>query len=161
MKIKELNSDTFNQLVDLECENIIPVLASVGIHLNREQMVNELETFKEDHVVLYKNLEIVEGFIVYKNYVDHILIKTFNLRHSNSKRNLVGLLFKIVKELSINDIDLLISHCHLTNQKSLNLHRGLGFIEASKNDKFIEFHAKKYDIIKLIKNRTSRLGVTE
>ena len=45
MKISELDTNIFNQLVDLECDNIIPVLASVGINLTREQMIMELESF--------------------------------------------------------------------------------------------------------------------
>lgn len=157
MKIKELDTNTFNQLVDLECENIIPVLASVGIHLSREMMINELKSFQEDYIVLLKNSETVDGFIVYKHNEDHILIKTFNLRTSNSKRTLLSLFLRIVKELQDSSTDLLISHCHLTNQKSLNLHRGLGFCEASKNEKFIEFHANRTDILNRIREKTSSI----
>lgn len=157
MKIKDLDSGTFDQLVDLECENIIPILASVGINLNRDQMIFELESFKEDNIVLYKGTDFVDGFIVYKINADHILIKTFNLRSSNNKKILLGLLLAISKELYGSEVELLISHCHLTNQKSLNLHRGLGFIESSKNDKFIEFHAKKNDILDMIKSKTERV----
>ena len=75
MKRSELNSNTFDQLVDIECENIIPILASVGIDLDRKQIIGELESFKDDNIVIFKKSEIVDGFIVYKVNEDNILIK--------------------------------------------------------------------------------------
>ena len=120
MKIKDLDVDTFDQLVELECKNIIPVLASVGINLDREQMVNELKSFENDNIVLYQQDGQVDGFMVYKKEPNHILIKTFNLRLTNHRRTLIGLLLQIIRELESSDIDLIVSHCHLTNQKSLN-----------------------------------------
>jgi hypothetical protein len=158
MKVKDLNKQIFDQLVDLECENIIPILKSVGINLNREMMVNELNSFKEDNVVVFERKSLVEGFIVYKKEVDHILIKTFNLKSSNNRKTLIGLLAQIVNELKSSDIDLLVSHCHLTNQKSLNLHRGLGFIEKKKTEKLIEFHARTSEILDSISLKLSRLS---
>lgn len=159
LKVKDLDEEKFNQLVDLECLNIIPVLASVGINLDKNQMIKELESFKDDEVILYEDLGSVHGFVVYKLFKDHILIKSFNLRSSNNRKTLVGLLIKIAGMLEDEPIDLIVSQCHLTNKKSLNLHRGLGFNEASKNDKFIEFQTDRENILTIIRSRCLRLQV--
>ncbi len=36
------------EVIDLECENIIPILASVGIAATKIDMISEVESIKEE-----------------------------------------------------------------------------------------------------------------
>ncbi|EQC46969.1 hypothetical protein M899_2269 [Bacteriovorax sp. BSW11_IV] len=155
MKVKDLTPHQLEQVIELECNNIIPILASVGIHLTEEMMRGEVESFKEDPIVLCLNGERVDGFVIYSYREDHVLIKTFNLRRFNSFNVLSTLLNNIAKDLEQNNIDLVISHCHHTNQKSLNFHRRMGFVEAHSNEQHIEFHATREGLLQTIERRCS------
>lgn len=155
MKVKDLTPNQLEQVIELECKNIIPILASVGIDLTVEMMRSEVESFQEDPIVLCLNEDRVDGFIIYSYREDHVLIKTFNLRRFNSFYVLSTLLKNIAKDLEKNDIDLVISRCHHTNQKSLNFHRRMGLVEVCSREKDIEFHGTRNDLLQTIERRCS------
>ena len=63
MKIKDLNSELIEQLVELECNNILPVLHSVGLNLTPQHMREQLDFFRESDVVISEesSINMLEG----------------------------------------------------------------------------------------------------
>jgi hypothetical protein len=153
MKVKNLTPEQIEQIVALECQNILPVLASVGINLTAQQMRNEVDMHKEFEVVLCEKNGVVDGFAIYSLNESQVLIKTFNLR----KLNNVHILYEILKNIFIRlenvQIEFINSQAHLTNQKSLNFHRKMGFKEVKSNNQFIEFQISKADLLNSIQRR--------
>lgn len=153
MKIKDLNDLQKKQIIDLETENIIPVLSSVGINLTKQDMINEVETFREDEVLLIEDHNSILGFVIFIFQEDYLMIKTFNLKKFNNFKIISNLLNQISKELQNHNIQKIKSQAHLTNKKSINLHMGMGFKEISRNNFFIEYETTKDSIIESINKR--------
>ena len=99
MKIKDLSPKQKDEVIELECQNIIPILASVGINLTRQDMVYEVESFQDDEIILSEDQDGVNGFLVFIFKEDYLLIKTFNLKRYNNLTIIKNLLDQIVKNL--------------------------------------------------------------
>lgn len=153
MKIKDLSPDILEQLVDLECNNILPILSSVGLNLTREDMQKQLEFFKESDVVLSYDDSEVDGFAMYECKNDEVTVISFNLKKFNNGQILWTLLNEIFESLQETDIKNIKSHAHHPNQKSLNFHRRMGFKETSSTEHYIEFQISKADLLAVIERR--------
>lgn len=153
MKVKDLNPDLIEQLVALESQNILPILASVGIHLTSNDMREQLNIFRESELVLSETNGIVDGFAIYDTKDQDIMIITFNLRKFNSGLILGNLLTQILRKLNSSPVQNINSRAHHTNLRSINFHRKMGFKEVGSNDKFLEFRISKEDLLNIIKRR--------
>jgi tyrosine-protein phosphatase YwqE len=80
MKVKDLSPNIQAQIVELETQNILPILASVGLNLTEDNMREQLQFFRESEVVLSLNAGSVDGFAVYEIKGTTVMIVTFNLR---------------------------------------------------------------------------------
>lgn len=157
MKIKDLSSDVVAQLVALEVQNILPVLASVGLNLTEKDMEHQFVAFKDSEVVVaYDDDGDVAGFVMYEVKGSEVMIISFNLRQFNNANILFGLLGELIFEISESNIILVKSRAHHTNKRSLNFHRRMGFQEFSKTEQFVEFQIDRDKLLMVLK---SRLGV--
>ena len=127
MKIKELSQKQKDEVIELECQNIIPVLASVGINLTRQDMEKEIESFQDDEIIICEDHDGINGFLVFIFREDYLLIKTFNLKKYNNLTIIKNLLDQVVINLKLQNIEKRKSQAHLTNNKSMNFHRVMGF----------------------------------
>lgn len=158
MKIKDLSSRQKDEVIELECQNIIPILASVGINLTRQDMVNEVESFQDDEIILSEDQDGINGFLVFIFKEDYLLIKTFNLKKYNNLAIIKNLLDQIVNNLKLQNIEKIKSQAHLTNKKSINFHIGMGFREVKGNEYFVEYETTKNEIVKKINSRLTKLA---
>ena len=156
MKIKDLSSDLTEQLIELECKNILPILASVGLHLTPQHMREQLDFFKDSDVVISHENGAVEGFVMYEVKGPEVTIISFNLKKFNNGKILSTLLSEILKNLQSNAIATIRSHAHHTNSKSLNFHRRMGFKEVGSTEHHIEFVTTKDDLLSMIERRMRR-----
>lgn len=156
MKIKDLSSDVIEQLVELECNNILPILASVGLNLTPQNMREQLDFFKESDVVISQENGMVDGFIMYEAKESEVTIISFNLKKFNNFRILTTLLSEVLKNLQINGVEIIKSHAHHTNTKSLNFHRRMGFKEVGTTKHHIEFQINKDDLSAMIQKRVRK-----
>ena len=157
MKIKDLSQKQKDEVIELECQNIIPILASVGINQTRQDMVNEVESFQDDEIIISEDFNGINGFTVFIFKDDYLLIKTFNLKKYNNLLIIKNLLDQVVSNLMLQNIVKIKSEAHLTNTKSMNFHRGMGFREVKRNEYFIEYETTKDEIVKLITSRLTKL----
>ena len=157
MKIKELSQKQKDEVIELECQNIIPVLASVGINLTRQDMEKEIESFQDDEIIICEDHDGINGFLVFIFREDYLLIKTFNLKKYNNLTIIKNLLDQVVINLKLQNIEKIKSQAHLTNNKSMNFHRGMGFHEVNRNKHFIEYETTKAEIVKIITSRLTKL----
>ncbi len=153
MKIKDLELSLLEQLIELECQNILPVLASVGINLTRDHMRHQLEFFKDSDVVISQQDGLVEGFAMYEVKDNIVTVISFNLKKFNNLRVLSTLLHQIFAGLNDMEIVSIKSYAHHTNKKSLNFHRRMGFREVRQNEHQIEFEIGKQDLLAKIEQR--------
>jgi hypothetical protein len=153
MKVKELNSNILDQLTELETKNILPVLASVGLNLTEQDMRNQLHFFRESDVVLSLSQGVVNGFAIYDIKDKNVTIISFNLRIFNSNRILRELLGQISYHLENSEVQIINSRAHHTNNKSINFHRRMGFIEVGVTEQYIEFQIHKNDLMKVLHRR--------
>lgn len=154
MKVKDLGQDKIEQLIKLECQNILPVLSSVGIKISEIQMRQEVESFREDQIVVSEVNGIIEGFVIYWLINNNELqIKTFNLGKFNNLRLLKDLFNKIINELEQTNIEIIKSQAHVTNIRSINIHRKMGFKEVFRDEKRIGFIISRDDLIKVLSSR--------
>jgi hypothetical protein len=153
MKIKELSPDVLEQLVELECQNILPILASVGINLTPDHMRQQLEFFKDSDVVISQEDGQVDGFAMYEVKDTAITVISFNLKKFNSFRVLSTLLNEIFRGLKETKIDSVKSHAHHTNIRSLNFHRKMGFKEVGRTEHHVEFEVSKKELLAIIQKR--------
>ena len=75
MKIKDLNKRQLKEVIDLETQNIIPILSSVGIHLSKMDMVNEREFNKEAEIILFEENSRNDSSIDFEMTKDSIIKK--------------------------------------------------------------------------------------
>lgn len=153
MKIKDLSSDILDQLVTLECDNILPILASVGINLTPQHMRDQLEFFKNSDVVVSQENGIVDGFVMYEVDGSAVTIISFNLRKFNNIKLLTKLLNEVFESLQDNSVDTIKSNAHHTNIKSLNFHRRMGFKEVASTEHHVEFETTKDQLLAIIQKR--------
>lgn len=153
MKVKDLSPNIQNQIVELEIQNILPVLASVGLNLTEGNMRDQLHFFRESEVVLSLNAGSVDGFAIYEIKDTSVMIVTFNLRKFNSGRILSELLGQISQNLENSPIQLINSQANHTNQKSINFHRRMGFVEVGVTEHHIEFQIHKNDLLNVMHRR--------
>lgn len=153
MKIKDLEASVLEQLIELECQNILPILASVGINLTRDHMRHQLEFFKESDVVISEENGHVDGFAMYEVKENAVTVISFNLKRFNNIRVLSTLLNQIFAGLKDMEIVSIKSHAHHTNTKSLNFHRRMGFKEVGKTEHHVEFEIGKEDLLSKIEKR--------
>lgn len=153
MKVKDLSPNIQNQIVELEIQNILPVLASVGLNLTEGNMRDQLHFFRESEVVLSLNAGSVDGFAIYEVKDTTVMIVTFNLRKFNSARILSELLGQISQNLESSPIQLINSQANHTNQKSINFHRRMGFVEVGVTEHHIEFQIHKNDLLNVMHRR--------
>lgn len=157
MKIKDLDADVIEQMVALEVQNILPVLASVGLNLTEKDMAHQFVAFNDSEVVVaYDEDGAVDGFVMYEVKGTEVMIISFNLRQFNNANILFSLLGELIFDISESNITVVKSRAHHTNKRSLNFHRRMGFEEVAKNDKFIEFQIDRDKLLMILK---SRLGV--
>jgi hypothetical protein len=153
MKVKDLSPNIQAQIVELETQNILPILASVGLNLTEDNMREQLQFFRESEVVLSLNAGSVDGFAIYEIKGTTVMIVTFNLRKFNSARVLSELLGQISQNLENSPIQLINSQANHTNQKSINFHRRMGFIEVGVTEHHIEFQIHKNDLMQVLSRR--------
>jgi len=153
MKIKELSPDILEQLVELECKNILPVLASVGLNLTPQHMREQLEYFRESDVVLSLDSGRVDGFAMYDVQGTEVTIISFNLQKFNNLRVLSTLLGAIFQNLQTTVVERVKSRAHHTNTRSLNFHRRMGFKEVARTEHHIEFQISKADLLVMMERR--------
>lgn len=153
MKIKDLSQDIIEQLVELECNNILPVLASVGLNLTPKHMREQLDFFKESDVVISQKDGYVDGFAMYEIKEAEVTVISFNLKKFNSSRILSTLLTEIFNNLHGTAIDNIKSHAHHTNIKSINFHRRMGFKEVGSTKHHVEFQISKEELLNIIARR--------
>lgn len=153
MKVKDLSPNILDQLWELETQNILPILASVGLNLTEQHMRDQLHFFRESEVVLSLNSGSVDGFAIYDIKETAVMIVTFNLRKFNSGRILRELLGQISQNLENSPIQLINSQAHHTNTKSINFHRRMGFIEVGVTERHIEFQIHKNDLMQVMSRR--------
>lgn len=153
MKIKDLSPAIIEQLVELECNNILPILASVGLNLTPAHMREQLEFFKDSDVVISQDSGFVDGFAMYEVKGGEVTVISFNLKKFNNLRVLSTLLDAIFKNLQDTEIDKIKSHAHHTNTKSLNFHRRMGFKEIGQTDHHVEFQISKNELLATIQKR--------
>ncbi|MNK01113.1 hypothetical protein D3C87_189070 [compost metagenome] len=156
MKIKDLSSDLIEQLVELECINILPILASVGINLTPQHMREQLDIFRESDVVISQENGDVDGFVMYKADGPEVTIVSFNLKKFNNGKILSNLLAEVFRNLQDDAINIIRSHAHHTNIKSLNFHRRMGFKEVGRTEHYVEFQISKDDLLAMIEKRVRR-----
>ena len=156
MKIKDLNPDILEQLVELECNNILPILASVGLNLTPQHMRDQLEFFKESNVVIRQSSNHVDGFAMYEINNSEDTVISFNLKKFNDLRILSTLLDAIFQHLKDTPIETIKSHAHHTNTKSLNFHRRMGFKEVENTQHHIVFEISKNDLLSTIAKRVKK-----
>jgi hypothetical protein len=153
MKIRDLNTDIIDQMVELECTNILPILASVGINLTPQHMREQLEYFKDSDVVVRYDNGVVDGFVMYEISGSEINIISFNLRKFNNIEILTALLTEIFNNLQGKSIEIIKSRAHHTNTKSLNFHRRMGFKEVGTTKHDVEFEIGKNHLLSIIQKR--------
>ncbi|MNK90328.1 hypothetical protein D3C87_1103760 [compost metagenome] len=153
MKVKDLSPNIQAQIVELETQNILPILASVGLNLTEENMRDQLKFFRESEVVLSLNAGAVDGFAIYDIKETTVMIVTFNLRKFNSGRILRELLGQISQNLENSQIQLINSQANHTNSKSINFHRRMGFIEVGVTEHHIEYQIHKNDLMQVMQRR--------
>ena len=154
MKVKDIRPDLLEQLINLETQNIIPVLASVGLILSVKDVRDWFAFFAESNIVLSELDGIVWGFAMYEVELSQAKILTFSLRQFNSGRILRDLLGQIVKCLQSSEITHLNSRANVTNQRSINFHRKMGFREVGSTETYIEFQTSRKDLENVIVRRT-------
>ena len=156
MKIKDLNSELIEQLVELECHNILPVLHSVGLNLTPQHMREQLDFFRESDVVISEESGIVDGFVMYEVKGTEVTIISFNLKKFNNSRILSNLLSEIIKNLQGESIKVIKSHAHHTNIKSLNFHRRMGFKEVGTTEQHVGFQINKDALLSMLEKRVRK-----
>ncbi|MGZ3775965.1 MAG: GNAT family N-acetyltransferase [Pseudobdellovibrionaceae bacterium] len=153
MKVKDLKPAILEQLVELECRNILPILSSVGLLFTENDMRDQLRHFEGSDVVVCEKNGTVDGFIIYDTKEAEAMIITFNLRRRNSKRVLQSLLSQVLQKLGGSDVNIINSRAHHTNIISINFHKKMGFREIQRNDKFIEFQTLVPQLLQIINQR--------
>jgi hypothetical protein len=157
IQLKDLEPDILKQVIELENINILPVLDSVGVKMTPAEMHNQIYKMMDSFIVLDCSEKRVNGFILYKVKDSSMTINSFNVRKLNSYKILISLLEQAVHHLRELNIQLIKSKAHVTNKRSLCLHRNMGFQEVNKTTTEIEFLINKNALLSKIQYRLSRL----
>ena len=146
VKVKDIPPEFLEQLIELETQNIIPVLASVGFILSVKDVRDWFVFFRESDIVLSERDGLIWGFAMFEVELSQAKILTFSLRKFNSRRILRDLLLQVMECLKSSEITHINSRANVTNQRSLNFHRKMGFNEVGSTQAYIEFQTSRKDL---------------
>lgn len=156
MQLKDLTPSFLNQVIELENQNILPVLRSVNIKMTPDEMRSQIYKMMDHFIIFDSDQEIINGFIIYKVKESSLVINSFNVKVLNNYQVLSSLLKQVVKDLCQLNIQDIQSKAHKTNKNSLNFHRNMGFKEVKQTSTEVEFTIQKYVLLKKIESRVFR-----
>ncbi|MFS4460187.1 hypothetical protein [Bdellovibrio sp. HCB2-146] len=153
MKIKDLTPEEYQQVGELEIINILPVLKSVGLPLEEKHMWEQLEHFANAEIVLTKTENRIDGFFMFVIENRRIQLVSFNMGAKLQADSLRDLLRQFRDQVATLDVDEVTSRAHLTNTRSINFHKRMGFTIQSSNEHHHEFRASKDALLEKVKLR--------
>ncbi len=157
MQLKDLESRKLKQIIELENKNILPILDSVGIQMTPDEMQNQIYKMMDSFIILDCPQDRVNGFILYKIKESSMIINSFNVKKTNNYQILISLLEQAVHLLKELNIQIIKSKAHITNKRSICLHRKMGFQEVNQTTTELEFLINKNVLLAKIQSRLFRL----
>jgi len=144
----ELERSILEEVIDLEAQNMLPVLAAVGIHLTREDIKAEILKDTVQFFVLTFEGKKISALLRYKHEPDHIFIKSIQLRNQSRRFSfLKGLLKESLEHLQGESQERIESVVQRGNLSSIRFHEKLGFNRMNENPKTIRFVADRNDLV--------------
>jgi hypothetical protein len=140
---------------------VLPYLHSIGLSLKAVQIREEILKDPLQTVVLTTDGPRVLAAIRYKKEVDHLFVKAINLSELYSLRAFRGIMQEGWKALSEESEVFVESVVQVSNVRSLELHRKLGFERIKEMPKAIRFRVKREDLLERLRmiSAPAKLGV--
>lgn len=133
-------------ILDLETENMVPILRKVGIKHDPAKLIEGLS--KPQEIITIYNDGLLIGLVRYtvdKNYEARIW--SIQLKNPNkNKATLLPLLRKAYRSIKENNIKTLVSTVQKSNRPSIEFHERIGFKVLNDFENAIRYSASLDDV---------------
>lgn len=154
LRFEELSSSVIEKIITIEAQNMIPILAKVGIFLSEKDIREQNLKNKKDFIILSSSEESPLGFIRYELLENSIFIKSIQLKDGRFSYTVFkDLLQKAASSFSKHSVEKVESVVQVSNDQSIRLHEKLGFVGAKESEKATRYSVK----LSLLVNRVSCL----
>ncbi len=152
--------ENLNEIIDLDRLNMAPVIEASGGTFDPERRRGGLTREIEGgavFVVVRRDGELL-GYLEYESEPGHIWHILSIQIHPGHQRGLVlrGLLSQFHDHLADNPPTALRTSVHLNNDASIQLHRGLGFVESAREQDRVLFRAQGGELCKRLRRFSKR-----
>jgi len=135
-----LPKSSIDEIIRLEAEVMIPVLANSGIHITAENIASEIYKDQEQEIILSSRDSRPASWIRYSVKEDCVFVKCILLNQdSEGKGTLRGILRETAKALSEMKVLRIESVVQTANSTSILFHEKLGFQKLKENPKAIRY----------------------
>lgn len=139
-KLFDLPQSTIDEIIRLEVELMIPILAKSGITVTAEAMKSEIYKDQLQEIVALYLGENLAGWVRYNIKDNCIFVKSIQLkRETRGLGTLRGIFRETLHALKSIGATRIESVVQTANSQSLRLHEKLGFQKQSENAKAIRY----------------------